>query len=75
VAAIHPATPAAGCGEARLRRRKMVLRVCVFSLPGAVEKNRRCASGSRVYLWVAGPKPNLEDGARNLIDDRHRALP
>jgi hypothetical protein len=28
----------------------------------------------RVYVGVVGSKPNLEDSARNLIEDRRRAL-
>jgi hypothetical protein len=40
-----------------------------------VDKNRRCASGLRIYVWVAGSRPNLEDGARNLFEDRRQALP
>jgi len=28
----------------------------------------------RIYVWVARSKPNLEDGARNLFEDRRRAL-
>jgi hypothetical protein len=30
--------------------------------------------GLRIYGWVARSKPNLEDGARNLFEDRRRAL-
>jgi len=41
----------------------------------ARRKIQHCADGLRLRVGVAGSKPNLEDGARNLTDNQHRAPP